>query len=387
MGTKNFVAVICEYNPFHFGHRFQMDKLKERFDGVVCIMSGNIVQRGSVAVADKYLRAETALKNGADLVLELPIPFCCSSARDFARAGVHIADAIGVSHLAFGAEDDEELLFSIKNYTNSVDFEQKTKQYVENHKNLSYPQAITDIIKSELGDAAGEAIKKPNNILSLEYLSALNRKSITPFIIKREAGLLSSSEIRKSRDGDKMAALLPEESANTLLRENGSAYPRDAAKLDAFFIGRLRMISASGRVDKNLYSTPYDLAQKILNNAVKCNTVDDLVVLCTDKNYTSARVRRGINAIVFGIEQAQLQDVPSYTTVLALSDVGREILRAAKKKDKIDIITKPSNALTRSEKTKNAYLFAKSIEDVITLSAPMPVSADEGRNPIIGAKK
>lgn len=387
MDAKNYVAVICEYNPFHFGHRFQMDKLRERFDGVVCIMSGDIVQRGSVAVADKYLRAETALKNGADLVLELPIPFCCSSARDFARAGVHIADAVGVSYLAFGAEDCEELLFSIQNYTDSVDFEQKTKQYVENHKNTSYPQAITDIIKSELGDIAGEAIKKPNNILSLEYLSALKGKSITPFIVKRESGFRSSSEIRMSRDGDKMASLLPEESASVLLRENGAAYPRDAAKLDAFFIGTLRMINASNQIGKALYSTPHDLEKKILNGSVKCNTVDELVVLCTDKNYTAARVRRSINAIVFGIEQSQLQDDPSYTTVLALNDVGREILRAAKKKDAIDIITKPVNALTRCEKTKNAYLFAKSVEDVIALSEPKPTSADEGRNPIIGAKK
>ncbi len=387
MGTKNFVAVICEYNPFHFGHRFQMDRLKERFDGVVCIMSGDIVQRGSVAVADKYLRAETALKNGADLVLELPIPYCCSSARDFARAGVFIADAIGVGSLAFGAEDDENTLFAIQKYVESVDFSQKTKDFVEKHKNVSYPQAVTEIIKDALGENACEAIKKPNNILSLEYLSAINGTGLEPFIIKREKGLLSSTEIRNSDSGDEMLSLLPEESRTVLGRELDKRFPRDTEKLDSFFIGTLRMMSATAQIPKNLYSTPYDLAQKIINGSVKCSSVSDLVALCTDKNYTSARIRRSINAIVFGIEQAQLQEDPSYTTVLALNDIGRGILRNAKKKGRIDIITKPVDALERGEKTKKAYLFSKSVEDVISLSEPIPSPADEGRNPMIGAKK
>ena len=107
MKQNGTVSVICEYNPFHFGHEYQLQTLKNRFEHIVCIMSGDIVQRGSVAVADKYLRAEAALNNGADLVLELPIPYCCSSARDFASAGVFIADAVGSDFLAFSAEDEK----------------------------------------------------------------------------------------------------------------------------------------------------------------------------------------------------------------------------------------------------------------------------------------
>ena len=386
MDPKNFVAVICEYNPFHYGHRFQMDKLKERFDGVVCIMSGNIVQRGSIAVADKYIRAETALKNGADLVLELPIPYCCASARDFARAGVHIASAIGVNNLAFGAEDDEDTLLFLQNVIGSEIFQSKIKDFIEENKNLSYPQALTILAEQMIGKTAGEIVKKPNNILSLEYLLAMKGTGLSPFIIKREMGFMSSSEIRKS-DGDGMISLLPEESRAVLARENKTRFPRDISKLDAFFIGRLRMINASDQTAKNLYSTPHDLANKILNASVKCSSVDELVALCTDKNYTSARIRRSINAIVFGIDQAELQKAPSYTTVLALNDNGREILRIAKKKGEIDVITKPVNALSRCEETKKAYLFSKSIEDILALSEPCPTSADEGRNPIIGAKK
>ena len=200
-------------------------------------------------------------------------------------------------------------------------------------------------------------------------------------------GFMSSSEIRKSISGDEMISLLPEESHAVLARESKKRFPRDISRLDAFFIGRLRMINSLEQMPKNLYSTPHDLANKILNASVKCSSVDELVALCTDKSYTSARIRRSINAIVFGIEQAQLQKKPSYTTMLALNDNGREILRIAKKKGEIDVITKPVNALSRCEETKKAYLFSKSIEDIIALSEPCPTSADEGRNPIIGVKK
>ncbi len=387
MDTKKYVSVICEYNPFHFGHKFQMEKLKNEFDGVVCIMSGDIVQRGSVAVADKYLRAEAALNNGADLVLELPIPWCCSSARDFAKAGVHIADMIGVDALAFGAEDDKSLLFEIQELIESVDFQKKIKDFVEKHKNISYPQAVTELVEKTLGKAASDAIKKPNNILSLEYLSALSGKRIVPFIIKREKGLMSSSEIRASVDGNKMLELLPEESKSVFARELGLSFPRDNKKLDSFFIGTLRRINTSICHENDTYSTPDDLVKKILQASIKCATVEDIVMTCTDKNYTSARIRRSINAMVFGITQTQVHNMPTYTTVLAANEIGREILRKIKKKGEIDIINKPVRALERKDETKNAFLFAKGIEDIISLSDPVPKPADIGRNPFIGANK
>jgi len=387
MDTKKYVSVICEYNPFHFGHKFQMEKLKNKFDGVVCIMSGDIVQRGSVAVADKYLRAMTALNNGADLVLELPIPWCCSSARDFAKAGVHIADKIGIDALAFGAEDDEKSLFEIQKLIESDDFQRKIKAFAEEHKNISYPQALTKLVEKSLEKTASEAIKKPNNILSLEYLSALSGKSIVPFIIKRETSLMSSSEIRAFKDGNKMLELLPDGTKTVLSRELGVAFPRDSKKLDSFFIGTLRRINANGDYSNDLYSTPNDLIKKILQASVKCATVEDIVKSCTDKNYTSARVRRSINAIVFGITQAHVHSMPTYTTVLAANEIGREILRKAKKKGEIDIINKPVRALECKDETKNAFLFAKGIEDIISLSDPVPKPADVGRNPFIGVEK
>lgn len=384
MSRNKIVSVICEYNPFHFGHAFQLKKLKESFDCVVCIQSGDIVQRGSVAVADKYLRAEAAMKNGADLVLELPIPYSCSSARDFAFAGVHIAKSICSDYLAFSAEDDIELLNKIYSLTSRNDFEEMVQSLVRSDKNLSFPLAMTEIIKKELGEIAADAIKKPNNILSLEYLKSLEGSSVLPFTVKRNQEFASSSKIRSLNDGEKMVNALPEASANVFNRVLGTRFPRDERKLDAFFVGSLRRIAQCDSLPENLYSTPKDLAKKILFASIKYSSIDSIVIAVADKNYTRARVRRAINSIVFGITTDKVAQNPPYTTVLAVNEIGREILRHVKKNDQIDIINKPVRALELGEKTKNAFLFAKGIEDIISLSDPTPLPADTGKNPFIG---
>ena len=379
-----YVSVICEYNPFHFGHKFQLDELKKHFDAVVCIMSGDIVQRGTPAIANKYLRAETALKNGADLVLELPIPWSCASARDFAFGGVEIAKAIGSDALGFGAEDDFELLLEIFSFTKTDEFDQLVKDLVISGKNLSYPQAFTEIILNRFGDSHAEAVKKPNNILTLEYLKSLEGSNISPFPIKRNFDFLSSSKIRSERDADKILSLLPQDTVSVYRRENGVAFPRDAHKLDAFFISLLRAMSYEKRDFSGLYSLTDDLAKKIVRTSIKASSVSELVSLCADKSYTVARVRRAVNSLAFGITSAALHNAPPYTTVLALNDKGRKILKHAKKNSSIDIINKPVRALECREETKNAFLLAKRIEDIVSLCDPTPSPADTAKNPVIG---
>ena len=105
MKSKKTVGIICEYNPFHGGHKYQIDEIKRMgFDRVVCVMSGNTVQRGGFAITDKYTRARMAIKGGADLVLELPYPYSASSAETFALAGVRILENADVDAICFGSE-------------------------------------------------------------------------------------------------------------------------------------------------------------------------------------------------------------------------------------------------------------------------------------------
>lgn len=384
MNRKSVVSVICEYNPFHFGHKYQLDRLREKFGAVVCILSGNIVQRGSVAVADKYLRAEAALFSGADLVLELPIPYCCASARDFAAAGVHIADAIGSDVLAFGAEDSDDILFDIHALLSRGDFAEELKTVINENKNLSYPQALTALIGRHLGEVAAGSVKKPNNILSLEYLKAIEGTALKPFTVRRQEEFDSSSQIRALGDGENMLLRLPEKSREIFGRELGKRFPRNERITDAFFVGTLRRLGNGAELSRELYSAPADLVKKILQAAVKHSSIAEITAACADKNYTHARVRRCINSIVFGITADRVHKKPPYTSVLAANTVGREILRSAKAKNSICIVNKPVRALEMGDDTKNAFLFAKGIEDILALSDPVPAPADTGKNPIIG---
>ncbi len=383
MKANRYVSVICEYNPFHFGHEFQLNVLKNEFDGVVCIMSGDIVQRGSLAIANKFIRAQAALNCGANLVLELPIPFCCSSAKNFAASGVHIAECIGSDFLAFGCEDDSDTLRRVFDLVSNPEFSIRLTQYIINKGSFSYPKALQALITEELGEEIAAAMTKPNNILALEYLTSLDGKSVKPFFVNRSPDFKSSSEIRSAKSGEELLALLPQNSKAVFEKHLNRLFPRNAKALDSFFIGTLRTLRAKGIKGVDFYSVPEDLYQKIVTASADCPTVDDLISACCDKTYTSARIHRAINAICFGITCEQVHELPSFTTVLAADERGREILKRAKKLEKIDIITKPVRATSASDITKKQYLFSKSVEDIISLSDIMPESADKGRTPYI----
>lgn len=383
MSAHGFVSVICEYNPFHYGHEYQIQQLKKEFGSVVCIMSGNVVQRGTFAVADKYIRANAALNCGADLVLELPIPWCCSSASDFARAGVFIAEAIGSDYLAFGAEDDIETLLKIREVASKKEFSETVSRIIEENKNVSYPNAFSMATSEFLGEEYAEAVKKPNNILANEYISYLSGKKTKPFAVRREQGFKSSSAIRAELDGGQMLSLIPQKSREAFEGVYQTDFPRDMSKLDSFFIGTLRNIVHEGQIPKNIYSSPEGLIQKILSASLKVSSFEALVDSCTDKIYTSARVRRAIIALLFGITTDRVKQNPCYTQVLAANGKGREILKSIKNEKTIDIVTKPVRALSLGNMTKDAFLFSKKIEDIVSLSAPLPTPADEGKSPVI----
>ena len=155
-------GIICEFNPFHDGHGYLIRKIKENGDNVICVMSGNYVQRGEFAVYDKFTRARTAVKGGADLVIELPSRYSTLSAQGFAKAGVELIEKTGIcKKLAFGAEcDDTDELYRVANEIKEKDSLIKS----ELKKGVSYPSARQNIINSPLLDT-------PNNILALEYLT------------------------------------------------------------------------------------------------------------------------------------------------------------------------------------------------------------------------
>ena len=171
-------GIICEYNPFHKGHKHQIDVIKSKSENpIVAIMSGNFTQRGDIAVIDKFKRTEIALDNGVDLVIELPAVYAVSSAENFAKAGVKIAQALGVTeNLCFSAEEkNTDLLFEIANAFDREDFNSKVKEFMDNGD--YYPIAVQKAVEVTVSKDAADTVTKANNILSVEYLKALKNTS------------------------------------------------------------------------------------------------------------------------------------------------------------------------------------------------------------------
>ena len=171
-------GIIAEYNPFHNGHKALVDHCRETgATHVVAVMSGNFVQRGSVAIMDKRARAAAALRGGVDLVLELPVPFAVATAEVFARGGVEVLEALGcVDALCFGAECDslEKLEAAAKAVTDPKVDELLRSELAGG---VSYPTARGFAVRSVYGDEAADVLEGPNNILAVEYLKELHRRN------------------------------------------------------------------------------------------------------------------------------------------------------------------------------------------------------------------
>lgn len=322
------VAVICEYNPFHYGHKYQIEKLKDSFGTVVGIMSGSFVQRGEVAVADKYSRAAAAVRGGMDLVVELPFPYCASSGGDFATAGVRLAAALGVDDLAFGAEDGGRWIEEIATLTAADGFEEKVAALIKADPTLSYPRARQSVIRARLGDEAAEAVAKPNNLLAAEYIAAIKRENLplTPFAVKRNTTLESASEIRSAAE---IAPHVP--------------YPEFfASRRRTEYMERHLLSLMRDGIKEGLYCVDASLSAVLKSAARQATSLEEAVRLATGKVYTAARVRRAILAAWLDIRAEEVKAPPAYTSLLAANQKGTAFLKRHKKGGGLPVLTKPA---------------------------------------------
>lgn len=333
--TKQTCGLICEYNPFHFGHAYQIEKLKERFDTVVCILGGNVSQRGEAAVSDRYLRARAALENGADLVVELPAPWCCASAGEFAAGGVFLAQALGVDSLAFSAESEPALLYAAAE--ERKEGEAAIRALMKEEKNLSYPAAAERVLGKTL---AG----KPNDILGIEYLS--HAGDLPAYILKRESSFLSSTTIRESEN--------PLEKLPPASREVFGAdptFPRNTAAVGKYLLALLR-----NDPPKAAYGVTEELYARMTEQAWKHTDFPTFVQACTNKMYTAARVRRAAWALAFGFPEDLRDKRPPYTLLLAANEKGRAFLRTTAKTRTLPVLSRPAEAMDYEEGRLNARI-------------------------------
>lgn len=320
-------AVICEFNPFHNGHKYLLESAKKVLkEPIIAIMSGSFTQRGEVAVCDKFVRTKSALENGADLVLELPVVFSLSGAEGFAKAGVAIASAFDcTNHLAFGSESgDCELL---KRSANAVCDERVQALVRDGMKNGGYyPRELESAVKAVFGDEVSSVLCKPNNILAVEYIKALNGTGVEPFSVARTGvahdsriageGFASASHIREMlRNGENAKEYAPYVPDEITFSEN----------LDRPLLYRLRTMTRE-EISK-LPDVGEGLENRIADAAMQCSTSAEIADFVKTKRYTHARIRRILACALLGIEKAHTQIPIEYVRVLGFTKDGAELLK------------------------------------------------------------
>ncbi len=353
------IAIICEYNPFHNGHKYQIYKIRENFPNatIVAIMSGNVTQRASFAMFDKYTRASVAISMGVNAVLELPFPFSSSNAEVFAKAGVKIATEIGATHLCFGSESgDLEHLSAIADAIDSDLFENEIKDQL-NVRNESYISAKENALL-KLGERLP---KSPNDILVVEYLRAIKKygSKITPFAIKREGagysdlsvqGIMSASAIRHEFYKHNTLLSIPD-----VAKEIFEQDIKDGAYLDENLAKEFIFRFAVTEKPEN-YATTFDtpdgcgfFISKIAKDS--CNS-NEFFLRLSSKVWTTSRLKRILMSQLFGVESANENKI--FTTLLACDKEGRTLIKNIRKNTGISILTKHSDSKKfEGEKLKN----------------------------------
>ena len=368
-------AVICEYNPFHFGHLKQLEALKGEYDAVIGVMSGDAVQRGEAAIADKYVRARAAVENGLDAVFSLPFPHCCASASDFARAGVYVAASLGADALAFGVEDDFARVERAFAVVGAPGFSDALDALIRREKTLSYPKAVGRLAGAE----TAALLQKPNNILAVEYLRALRelRAPLRVAPVPRDGTLASSSSLRAllfDSGRDAFLRALPEGSRRVYGALDGAALPRDTERLSRALLLLLR----GGRADlSGLYGTGGGLGERMVRAAAEADSLSALVARCRSAGFTDARVRRAALAVLLDIRREAVRRLPAYTLLLAMNATGRAWLRT--RRPSLPVVTKPARAAAAGEAAAAAFEAETRAEALLALAAPQPQRGDSCR--------
>lgn len=368
------VGIIAEYNPFHNGHKYQIEQIREKTnaDYVVVAMSGNFLQRGVPALCDKHTRAKMALECGADLVFELPTLWATASAEYFAQGGVSLLANTGVvTHIGFGAETDD--LDSLLQISSILKEEPDVYRAVLGNSirtGNAFPVARKNALVTTLPlfptDKLDDLLDSPNNILALEYLKALP-ETITPILIPRKGAsyhdtdiskeLPSASAIRESiaapeeeRNYDQIANAMPQEAFQLLckLLENNSIIEND----DFSEMLGYRLLSLEHKGYTNYADCTKDFSNKVAKHLKDYITVDAFTQKLKSKDMTYTRVSRNLLHILLNIKQidysiGKAMGYTPYLRVLGFREEAKPLLSKIKKEASVPIITKVADASTK----------------------------------------
>lgn len=375
-------GIVAEYNPFHNGHKYQIEQIKKLTgcDTIVAVMSGNFIQRGLPALFDKWIRAKMAIKNGVDIVIELPVCYATSSAEFFAHGSVGILDALNcIDTISFGSKyNDIEILKRIASVLHSEPEEYKKLLQKELKKGTSYPiarsNAIKTFLKKEFDSKVLENILlDSNNILGIEYLKALLTydSPIKPCAIERIGGdynstnivgnICSATGIREmllNNNTSRLPDIVPESTLNILTDEItfGKA-PMTIKNYEKEILFLLRKLSLE---ELSEISDVTEGLENVLKKSVcEAFEIDELIDKIKTKRYTKTRVQRILIHTLLGIKKTILQEqkeTPQYARILAFSQNGKKIIPELTKKSRIPIVTSVSKFLKNATSAQKEML-------------------------------
>jgi len=372
-------GIVCEYNPFHLGHLYQIQESRKMLgqDSVaVCVMSGDFVQRGEAAMFTKHARAEAACRCGADIVIELPLPWSLCSAEGFASAAVELLAAAGCTHISFGSESgDIDKLCTIAKYAASDTVRQNVKALYKCSAALPYAKVRQLAIEREIGEDA-DLLSKPNNILAVEYIKAIYNKKLDliPVTVRRignghdsrgEVGPRSASEIREMMEqGKDVSAYIPQEAFGVYEREMQEGRLRNSELMDLALMSRLRMLNED---TFDIIPDSADGAGRRLYKSLREHTSTyDVAYYAATRPYPFARMRRMLMCAALGISAELTKQSPPYMRVLAVNEKGREHLRTLDNTP-IPLVTKPAAIKSLSDNAQKVFAAGASAHDLFRL--------------------
>ena len=398
-------GVICEFNPFHNGHAYLLSRMREQVgeDGcVVCVMSGRFVQRGEAALADPYLRAETALAGGADLVVELPFPWSCAGAEHFALAGVRILSRLGVDTLTFGSETgDAHLLHQAESAIHSPTFGAVYSALCRS--GMGTAAAFSEALRKASRVPLPDEFPSSNDLLGIAYIRALHLLHADGFpmlsaeIVKRlgaayRADTLTDGEypsatslrvlIREAAcDPAALEAILggtmPDGSLTCLLEGlRRGELPVDGDRLLPFLHAFYRLAEPASM--ESFAECGGGIMGHICRVARETPSSAEFTEALRTKQYTDARLRRALLFGALGVDREDLLMQPAYTAVLGANSRGRTFLpewRKSRKEESLSpfaVVTKPADSPAGRQQ-----LLAERSDALFTLCYPTPGAAGD----------
>lgn len=358
-------GIICEYNPFHNGHSYQIKRVRESgATHIVCVMSGNFVQRGECAFADKWTRAKTAVLGGADLVVELPTPWACSAAENFARGGVSLMKELGIDLLSFGCEtEDESLLKKAAHAVDSPKISKLVKMKIS--EGMIYPRALQEAVSEVFGTETSKLLSSPNNILAVEYIRQAEKLGGTFSFLPIErigthhdsptpqddaiTGALSIRNFERIEDASHFVS--PKTLSELLAQKEKGLFPCKVEFADRAVMAVLRAYTPD---DFKLFVPDENgLAERLFSSSRKAETVSELTNDVKVKSITQAAVRRAIMLSFLKIKKDVAQGEIPYVKILATNEKGLEILR--KRPGSLPTVVRKKDAENLSERGKEIY--------------------------------